>query len=608
MRLHAALLALPATLLASLVLAVPSPAAYLEHQQPLSASTNPQRSRWRTLSDRVIVSIWGSSSHGKYVGDRASRTDRLAPSHTLARYGGDMVLRFNVSTAEEAKGLAEAADTLLLDVWEFSRDWVDIRLSKDIVAPLLGLLPQSLQRSHTPLLRERDLAQAIYDTYPAPRSIAPQTTPNPPSHLRDRPFSAALQQGDGESNLFFANYQPLSVLEPWLRLLASLFTTHVQPVTIGVSAQGRDISGLRVGVHPTNADKPKPSKRKTILITGGLHAREWISTSTVNYIAYNLITSYGKIPSVTRLLEAFDFVFIPTLNPDGYVYTWTTDRLWRKNRQQTTLRFCQGIDLDRAFSFQWDGDVTTDGNPCSESFAGESPFEAVEAGVLADWAKNETESNNVEFVGFLDLHSYSQVIQYPYSYSCDDVPPGLENLEELAMGLSKAIRVAHGHSYEVMPACEGNTAASSTKNVGVTNRQRGIWPRMEAAGGSAPDWFYREMRVRYAYQIKMRDRGTYGFLLPREEIVPTGKEILDAVLYLGDFLSEAYGVDGVGAVEMSRDGEETDGGEDDGEQVESFAGKPAHDDLEDDWVVADEEAEMLRVEDVQWELRRPRRR
>lgn len=525
-----------------------------------------------------------------------------------------MVLRFNISTDDEAKSLSEAADTLLLDVWEFSRDWVDIRLSKDIVGPLLGLLPASLQQSHTPLLREQDLARAIYDTYPAPRGNSPsQASPqHTPAHLHnDHRFSPSLRPANGpENNLFFSDYQPLSVIDPWLRLLASLFTTHVRPIHLGTSSQGHAISGLRVGVHPTNSQDPDPPRRKTVLVVGGSHAREWISTSTVNYIAYGLITGYGKEPGITRLLQDFDFVFVPTLNPDGYAYTWETDRLWRKNRQPTSFRFCPGIDVDRAFGFQWDGAATTAGNPCSESFAGEAPFEAVEALRLAAWARNETEHNNVEFVGFLDFHSYSQQILYPYSYSCADVPPGLENLEELAVGLAKAIRVSHGHSYEVLPACEGNVAAGA----GTAGKRRLLHPRMEAAGGSALDFFYHEMRVRYAYQLKLRDRGMYGFLLPKEYIVPTGKEMLDAVLYFGSFLGDVYsgakvegGREGGDAGEDGEAGDQAEGAAEveavgsDGRSPEVHGDDTAEEDGEWVWV------EDPDPEDVQWELRRRKR-
>ena len=55
------------------------------------------------------------------------------PSTLLAKYGGDVVLRFNLSTSFEERALAEAADTLFLDVWEFTSNWADIHLREDDV-------------------------------------------------------------------------------------------------------------------------------------------------------------------------------------------------------------------------------------------------------------------------------------------------------------------------------------------------------------------------------------------------------------------------------------------------------------------------------------------
>ncbi|KAI9650351.1 putative metallocarboxypeptidase ecm14 [Ciborinia camelliae] len=455
-------------------------------------------------------------------------TNIQLPATLLAKYGGDVVLRFNLTTPAEEQALAEAADTLFLDVWEFTSNWADIRLREDDVPSLLGLLPKSLQTAYSHLMP--DLAKSIYQSYP---SMAYADAAFPSKHV-DRAFTPALRTStvDGVDNIFFQNYQPISVITPWMRLMASMFSTHVRMINIGTSYEGRDIPALRIGVSPkVPSDTTKP--RKTIILTGGIHAREWISVSSVTYTAWSLITSYGKSTAITKLLQEFDFVLIPTINVDGYVYTWENDRLWRKNRQQTNLRFCRGLDLDRGFGFQWG--TTPSSNPCSESYPGDAPFQAVESHRFAEWAKNETENNNVRFVGFLDLHSYSQQVLYPYSYSCTTNPPSLENLEELGMGLAKAIRLSSGEQYTVASACEGAISSKTSGHAGTS--------RMEMGGGSALDWFYHELQVRYSYQIKLRDTGSYGFLLPKENIVPTGEEVFNVVKYFGDFLLGDKGIE-----------------------------------------------------------------
>ncbi len=78
---------------------------------------------WRLPSDR------GSHTVNGKVAQRPNPPPKL-----LARYGGDIVLRFNINSIEEAQALAEAVNVLFLDVWEFTAEWADIRLSKDVVS------------------------------------------------------------------------------------------------------------------------------------------------------------------------------------------------------------------------------------------------------------------------------------------------------------------------------------------------------------------------------------------------------------------------------------------------------------------------------------------
>ena len=497
---------------------------YVKHDKHVRHAPNPAPSVFGRLRNAIIERIWTVPHHSKTRPCRNARPS--VPTNYKARYGNDVVLRFKFETEHEVQALSEAAKILYLDIWDVTDEWVDIRISKDVIPSLLGLLPHSLQKTHTPLMP--DLSQAVYDTYPSdPRS------PDPSAWHGQASLSFDQQPSITTSDVFFTEYQPLSVLYPWLRLMASMFPSHATLTSIGLTAEGRDIPALRVGARTEMPPGHEHDTRQTVLVMGGSHAREWISVSTTAYIAYSLLTRYGdpRFPDVTKVLDHFDVMFLPTLNPDGYDYTWSTDRLWRKNRQQTPLPFCPGIDVDRAFGFAWDGNDTAD-NPCSEDFAGTAPLQAPEAKLLTDWARNQTENNNVTFVSFLDLHSYSQQILYPYSFSCTVEPPNLEDLEEVALGLAKSFRLSHGHYYGVSSACEGSVSFKFDKQ----RKEKFARSQMEASGGSALDFFYHEMRVKYSYQIKLRDIGTYGFLLPSSQIVPTGKEAYEAVIGLGRWL------------------------------------------------------------------------
>lgn len=95
------------------------------------------------LRDTAIEKIFGgkpnpenaaaAEENGQPTSSRRPLSAQL-PATLLAKYGGDVVLRFNITTEEEEAALAEAADILFLDVWEFTNNWADIRLAEDDVS------------------------------------------------------------------------------------------------------------------------------------------------------------------------------------------------------------------------------------------------------------------------------------------------------------------------------------------------------------------------------------------------------------------------------------------------------------------------------------------
>lgn len=55
---------------------------------------------------------------------------------------------------------------------------------------------------------------------------------------------------------------------------------------------------------------------------------------------------------------------------------------------------------------------------------------------------------------------------------------------------------------------------------------------LDPASGSSMDWVKSAFKVPITYTYELRDTGRYGFVLPPEQIIPTGEEILDSLVAL----------------------------------------------------------------------------
>jgi len=72
-------------------------------------------------------------------------------------------------------------------------------------------------------------------------------------------------------------------------------------------------------------------KKPSIFINSGQHAREWISSATTIYMVFKLLTKLKEgDQKIVDLFNRINLHFFAVVNPDGYDYTFSRDRMWRK--------------------------------------------------------------------------------------------------------------------------------------------------------------------------------------------------------------------------------------------------------------------------------------
>ncbi|KAG5461091.1 MAG: hypothetical protein BJ554DRAFT_6772 [Olpidium bornovanus] len=259
----------------------------------------------------------------------------------------------------------------------------------------------------------------------------------------------------------------------------------------------------------------KSMEKRHIVIGAGQHAREWIAPVSIStdlavalYIATKLTTKYGQEKWATRLVDAFDWTVIPVINPDGYQYTHGWDRMWRKNREPTPNPLCVGVDTNRNWDFKWRNGVGPE-DPCSDDYIGPKAFSSRESRAVADYILNTP-----PVAAFIDLHAYSMSWMSPFGGDCKVLPSDNEDILECAQGAVKALYKVNRRQFRAGSVCDVSYKSS----------------------GLAIDWAYAVAGVKYSYSINLRDKGKYGFLLPSDQIVPSGEETYTAVLAMARFI------------------------------------------------------------------------
>ena len=142
--------------------------------------------------------------------------------------------------------------------------------------------------------------------------------------------------------------------------------------TLGKSYEGRPMIAVKIGAK---GDSPQ---RPNVLFIATYHAREWAATEVALRLIKYLATPPGVNPRVDSLVQSRDIWILPVANPDGYEYTFTADRLWRKTRSpQSGGAF--GVDMNRNHRQNWGIDnVGSSPDPTSDIYRGPSPESEIE--------------------------------------------------------------------------------------------------------------------------------------------------------------------------------------------------------------------------------------
>ncbi|XP_059479900.1 carboxypeptidase B-like [Neocloeon triangulifer] len=388
-----------------------------------------------------------------------------------ANLRGAQLIRIRLKNDEHKRVFKELAQSKLINIWKHTRGpksfAIFMVLQENVEKVHLQLFEANIQ----PKIMAPDVQKLIDEENPANTTI----------YSDSNSFRAGY-------TLNWDAYHRASVIHDFLDYYAANYASLCTVKTIGKTFENRPIKLIKISAGGA-------TKRPAIFIDGGIHAREWIAPATVSYIIKELVENRSRYSSFAN---AIDFHIVPLLNVDGYEYTHTSDRLWRKNRAKTNSK-CFGVDVNRNFGYKWGG-VGASRSACSEVYRGPSAFSELESKAIQDYIM----SFNVGFFNaYFTIHSFGQWILYPWGYAYS-LPPDSAVLQQVGDTAAAAIKALSQTSYTV-----GNSAKL-----------------LYRASGCSDDWAKAVPQIKYSYTVELADQGTYGFILPASYIKPTGEDLM----------------------------------------------------------------------------------
>lgn len=286
-----------------------------------------------------------------------------------------------------------------------------------------------------------------------------------------------------DGKISFDQYYPHDDLNAYIDDLAAA-NDFINTVSIGQSHEGRDMRVLQI----TKAGPGKPN----VWIEAGIHAREWIAPAMATFIIDSLLKNE------TTFINDLNFHILPSANPDGYMYSREHDRMWRKTRSDYgSIFLCKGVDPNRNWDYHF-AESGASNNKCTDTYHGPEAFSEVETRNIRDYVLA------LDPVPVLAecFHSYSQLWLWPYGYAYNAYPENYQEIKTLAEEAVVELEKVHGKKFDPINSAD-------------------LYP----AAGASDDWYKGVLGARFAYTVELRDTGLHGFILPPDQIQPSGEEL-----------------------------------------------------------------------------------
>jgi len=298
---------------------------------------------------------------------------------------------------------------------------------------------------------------------------------------------------------FFNNYRSIDDIYAFLNRLQSEHSNMVEKQVIGKTIQGRDI--FRYLIHsPGSVNPAKPG----VYIQACQHAREWITPPTGVYSIFQLVKTFATNERVKKLLTKLNVHYVPLVNPDGYIFSHQSNRMWRKNRRPNSGG-TMGVDLNRNWKSGFGGPGSS-GQPSSDTYRGTAAYSEPETKTVTDYL-----ARNKNIKAAIDFHSYSQLILRPWGKT-NSLSPVETKLRELGGKMAEAIASTHRVRYE-------NIRSS----------------QLYVASGCVGDDFYESFQLDgYTIECRPGRSGGGGFAPPASQIILNAQENYQAVLTIMD--------------------------------------------------------------------------